>query len=106
LNETVEQNIKMRSSLNTYRKEEVVRAVSGGLAETQREKLKKISEGVEYTTRSEFAEKLVSLKEAYFTKKTSPKSEEQQPLFEQTSKPATSSDMAVYTQTLSKLKKD
>jgi hypothetical protein len=59
----------MRSSLNTYRKEEVVREVSGGLAETQREKLQKISDRVEYTRRSEFAQKLVSLNEAYFTKR-------------------------------------
>ena len=107
LNESVETNIKMRASLNAYRKEEVVRAVSGGLAETQREKLKKLAEGVEYTTRKEFAEKLNTLKESYFPKKGAAKKEdiltEQAPA----NKPAISGEMDVYTKTISKMgKKD
>lgn len=109
LNETIEQNTKMRASLNTYRKEEVLRAVSSGLADTQREKLAKLAEGVEYTTRKEFATKLVSLKEAYFPKAsaTKPMKREEQPLVEsvQKTKPAKDDDMALYTQTLSKMNK-
>lgn len=105
LNETVEQNIKMRQSLNTYRKEEVVRAVSNGLAETQREKLKGLAEGVEYTTRKEFAEKVMGLREAYFSKRATPVVNNEQPLLEATQKPV-NNEMAVYKQTLSKMKKD
>ena len=103
LNEAIESNVKMRSSLSTYRKEEVVRAVSSGLAETQREKLKGLAEGVEYTTRKEYAEKVLSLKEAYFPKKTTPVKQDEQPLMEATKQPT--SDMAVYTKTLSKMNK-
>jgi hypothetical protein len=106
LNEAIELNTKMRSSLNTYRKEDVVRAVSSGLADTQREKLAKLAEGVEYTTRKEFAAKLVSLKEAYFPKAaaTKPLKKEEQPLVESVQKPK-NNEMAVYTQTLAKMNK-
>ena len=105
LNEQIEMNTKMRASLNAYRKEEVVRAVSSGLADTQYEKLAKLAEGVEYTTRKEFASKLVSLKEAYFPKKVAkPVKEEQQPLVESVQKPK-NNEMALYTQTLAKMNK-
>jgi hypothetical protein len=96
----------MRSSLNTYRKEEVIRAVSNDLVDTQREKLKKLSEGVEYTTRKEFAEKLKSLKESYFPKKTTAVRREEQPLVESVQKPAANSEMSVYSQMISKMKKN
>lgn len=110
LNETIESNTKMRSSLNMYRKEEVIRAVSGGLADTQREKLAKLAEGVEYTTRKEFAAKLVSLKEAYFQKSTKQLQKEEQPLLESATTPSkktsVNSEMALYTQTLAKMNKN
>jgi len=106
LNEAIELNTKMRSSLNTYRKEDVVRAVSSGLADTQREKLAKLAEGVEYTTRKEFAAKLVSLKEAYFPKAaaTKPLKKEEQPLVESVQKPK-NNEMSLYSQTLTKMNK-
>ena len=105
LNESIELNTKMRASLSAYRKEEVIRAVSGGLADTQREKLAKLAEGVEYTTRKEFQAKLVSLKEAYFTKATKPLKKEEQPLVESVTKPVKNDEMSVYTQTLAKMNK-
>jgi len=104
LNEAIEGNVKMRSSLNTYRKEEVVRAVSGGLAETQRERLKGLAEGVEYTTRKEFASKLMTLKEHYFAKKATPVKSEEQPLMESVSNP--NSEMSVYSKTLAKMNRE
>jgi hypothetical protein len=105
LNEQIETNTKMRASLNAYRKEEVVRAVSGGLVDTQREKLAKLAEGVEYTTRKEFAAKLSSLKEAYFPRKAAAKPvREEQPLMESVQTPK-NDEMALYTQTLTKMNK-
>ena len=95
LNESVEMNVKMRSSLNAYRKEEVVRAVSAGLADTQREKLKKLAEGVEYSTRKEFAEKMLALKESYFPKKATPVQKDQAPLVEEKQNSATSTDPSI-----------
>jgi hypothetical protein len=104
LNEAIETNTKMRASLNSYRKEEVIRAVSGELAETQREKLAKLAEGVEYTTRKEFAAKLTTIKEGFFAKSTKPLKREEQPLVESVQKPA-NDEMSVYTKTLTKMNK-
>jgi hypothetical protein len=104
LNESIELNTKMRSSLNAYRKEEVVRAVSSGLADTQREKLAKLAEGVEYTTRKDFQAKLVTIKESFFTKAIKPLKKEEQPLVESVQKPK-NDEMSVYTQTLAKMNK-
>ena len=105
LNEQIETNTKMRASLNAYRKEEVVRMVSGGLADTQREKLAKLAEGVEYTTRKEFAAKLTTIREGFFSKSAKPLKKEEQPLVESVQKPATSTEMSIYSQTLSKMNK-
>ena len=79
--------------------------MSNGLADTQREKLKKLAEGVEYTTRKEFAEKLNSLKESYFPKKATAVKKEETPLMESVQKPAVSGEMDVYTKTLAKMNK-
>lgn len=104
LNESVESNVKLRSTVNAYRKEEVVRAVSSGLPETQRERLAKLAEGVDFTTRKDFSEKLVSLRESYFPKKAASVKKEE-PLVEQVA-PKTANEMSLYTKTLSKFKKD
>jgi hypothetical protein len=102
LNESVNTNVKMRSALSAYRKEEVIRAVSGGLADTQAEKLRKLAEGVEYTTRKEFAEKVTALKESYFAKAATPRKEE--PLARP--KQTISEEMETYSKTLAKFKKN
>jgi hypothetical protein len=92
LNEAVESNVKMRASLNAYRKEEVIRASSAGLADTQRDQLKKLAEDVDYTTRKEFSERLLTIKEAYFPRKSNPvkaddRSREAAPLVEEKKTP-------------------
>ena len=102
LNEALEVNIKMRSSLSGYRKEEAVRAVGAGLSDTQRDKLTKLSEGVDYSTRKEFTEKLTSLKESYFPKVTAPKAEES--LMERTIAAPASAEMQAINEVLSKLR--
>ena len=97
LDESVQTSVKMRASLNAYRKEEVIRAVSAGLADTQRDKLKKLAEGVNYTTRKDFAEKLQSLKESYFPKTATPVKKDEKPLTEEKTTPqgTSSSDSTI-----------
>ena len=51
-----------------YRKEEVLRSVSEELAETEKEKLSKLSEGIDYEDDTQYQEKLEILKENYFQK--------------------------------------
>ena len=68
VNEQTKENVKLRESINRYRREEAVRVASKGLTETQADKLRKVSEGITFTSREQFASALTTLKESYFPK--------------------------------------
>jgi hypothetical protein len=65
LTEEVNKSVQMKKELNESKKVEAIHAVCEGLTQTQVEKLKSLAEGVEFTTETEFAEKLETLKESY-----------------------------------------
>jgi len=73
LNEQVQVNAKQRQQVAEMKKEAVVRVVSEGLPATQAEKLRGLAEGIEYTTRKEFAKRMFDLRESYFPKTKSEK---------------------------------
>ena len=65
LNEEIQKSIEYRKEINEHRRIQAVQAVCEGLTQTQVEKLKSLAEGVEFTSEEDFAEKLITLKEAY-----------------------------------------
>jgi len=65
LNEEMHRSIQFKKEINEHKKLEALQTVCEGLTQTQTEKLKSLAESVEFTTEEEFAEKLVTLKEAY-----------------------------------------
>ena len=83
--------------------------VATGLAETQKEKLASLAEGVEFETEEDFRKKVETIKESYFTKKaevvaeakTEPTEESSEPLVEET----TSSTMSKYVDALARWSK-
>ena len=75
LDEQVKRNIELQNRLNESSKQVIVNLVSEGLADTQKEKLASLAEGVEYTTEEEFSKKLTTIKESYFTKESVTKAE-------------------------------
>jgi hypothetical protein len=75
LDEQVKRNIELQNRLNESTKQVIVNLVSEGLADTQKEKLASLAEGVEYTTEEEFSKKLTTIKESYFTKESVTKAE-------------------------------
>ena len=75
LDEQVKANVKLQSRLNETAKLNVVNQVSDGLADTQKDKLAALAEGVEFTTEEEFSKKVTTIKESYFTEKTVTQSE-------------------------------
>ena len=75
LDEQVKANVKLQSRLNETAKINVVNQVSDGLADTQKDKLAALAEGVEFTTEEEFSKKVKTIKESYFTEKTVTQSE-------------------------------
>ncbi|BCV00443.1 MAG: hypothetical protein CM15mV34_2170 [Caudoviricetes sp.] len=80
-----------------------------GLAETQKEKLASLAEGVEFETEEDYRKKVETIKESYFTKKaevvaeakTDPTEESSEPLVEST----TSSTMSKYVDAIARWSK-
>jgi len=72
LNEQIEKNISLNKRLGESTADGIFREVAEGLAETQKEKLQSLAEGVEFVGESEYREKLVTLKESYFPKDGKP----------------------------------
>ena len=76
LNEQIDLNVEMHKKLGGYIKNGIVSEVSVGLAETQKDKLQSLSEGVEFTTEQDFREKIETLKESYFARAAAPATED------------------------------
>ena len=66
LDEQVKANVKLQGRLDESAKTVVLNIVSEGLADTQKDKLASLAEGVEFETEEKFAEKLKTLRESYF----------------------------------------
>lgn len=66
LNEQIEKNISLNKRLGESTADGIFIEVAEGLAETQKEKLQSLAEGVEFVGEDAYREKLVTLKESYF----------------------------------------
>lgn len=66
LDEQVKANVKLQNRLNESAKLNVLSTVSEGLADTQKEKLAALAEGLEYVTEEDFSKKVKTIKESYF----------------------------------------
>jgi len=75
LDEQVKANVKLQSRLNETAKLNILNTVSEGLADTQKDKLAALAEGVEFTTEEEFSTKVKTIKESYFKEATVTQSE-------------------------------
>lgn len=68
LDETISDNVSLANELTEFRKASVFEEVTDGLAGTEKEKLVKLIEGVEYENDESFAEKVKVIRENYFPK--------------------------------------
>ena len=68
LDETISDNVTLANELTEFKKSSVFEQVTDGLAETEKEKLGKLIEGVEYENDEAFSEKIKVIKENYFPK--------------------------------------
>ena len=91
LNEQIDTNIALNKQIGEYSKMEIVNDAATGLAETQKEKLASLAEGVEFENEEDFRKKIETIKESYFTRKaevaekaTEPTEEASAPLVEST----------------------
>ena len=91
LNEQIDTNIALNKRIGEFVKMEIVNECAAGLAETQKEKLASLAEGVEFETEEDFRNKVETIKESYFTRKAElaesanePTEEVTEPLVEET----------------------
>ena len=75
LDEQVKANVKLQNRLDESARVVVLKNVSEGLADTQKDKLAALAEGIEFTTEEEFTKKVTTIKESYFKESTVTQSE-------------------------------
>ena len=75
LDEQVKANVKLQNRLNESAKTNILATVSEGLADTQKEKLAALAEGLEFVSEESFSKKVSTIKEAYFKEAAAPQSE-------------------------------
>ena len=75
LDEQVKANVKLQNRLNESAKTVILKQVSEGLADTQKDKLSALAEGVEFKSEEEYSKKLNTIKESYFPKEKAQVSE-------------------------------
>ena len=69
LDEQVKDNVKLQSRLNETAKTNILNTISEGLADTQKDKLSKLAEAVDFISEEDFTKKVTTFKEAYFSEK-------------------------------------
>jgi hypothetical protein len=75
LDEQVKANVKLQNRLNETAKLNILNTVSEGLADTQKEKLAALAEGLEFVSEESFSKKVTTIKESYFKGTAAPVSE-------------------------------
>ena len=76
LNEQIETNVELNQTVGTYIKNGIIAEISEGLAQTQKEKLASLAEGVEFVSEESYREKIETIKENYFPKTQASSSED------------------------------
>ena len=71
LDEQVKANVKLQNRLSESAKLNILSTVSEGLADTQKEKLAALAEGLEFVSEESFAKKVTTIKESYFKEASS-----------------------------------
>lgn len=66
LNEEIEKNVKLSKEVETVQRDGIIRDVVEGMTIQQADKIRSLSEGVEFTSTEDFAEKVKVIKENYF----------------------------------------
>ena len=77
VNAEMEKNILYSKEINEMKKEKVLQVISEDLSETQTEKLKSLSDGIEFENEDDYKEKLETVKENYFPSEETVESDEE-----------------------------
>ncbi len=106
LNKELKKNIELSEQIEELHKTTVISELSEGLTDLQAEKMKSLSEGVDFISVDDFAEKIEMLKENYFNSDEEQLTEtifdEDEPLEEEATSPRVTGEMAQYMSAISR----
>jgi hypothetical protein len=106
VNEMTEKNLELSKVVNEKQVDEVTSSLSEGMTDTQKDKLKKLTEAISYSDVEEFRKKVAIIKETYFPSKSEVKVIQDQLLSESVEEPekapAIDPGMQMYVSSLSK----
>ena len=104
LNKTTEDNIELHNAVSEYRKQEIVREQSLGLADTEAEKLSELVNDIEFEDADTFETKVKTVRESYFKTDEVESVDEVDSLLgeENADQSVVSESMARYTQAINK----
>ena len=108
LDESINTSVDIKKELAEYKKAETLREVSEDLADTEKEKLGKLADGIDFEDKSQYSEKLEVIKENYFPKQQSETITEELENTEKeqdSSEPAVDPIMSKYASALTRLNK-
>ena len=106
LNEQIDKNVALKKRLSESTSDVIFAEVSEGLAITQKEKLQSLSESVEFESEDNYREKLVTLRDSYFsTEKQKDTAETISESTETGHQPQYSGTMETYLQSLQRVTK-
>ena len=104
LNEQLEKNVALRNEVNDSGCQIIFEEVADTLTDTEVDKLRSLSEGLEYETQEQYKEKLGILKENYFSKSVSVDNSDPVENIDGSADGDTSTPMARYTKVLDRMK--
>jgi hypothetical protein len=103
LNEQLDTNIEVSKELDEAKKSDVFDVLSEGLADTQTEKLRSLTEGLEYVDLDDYSRKVEIIKENYFGKSAIvEETDELDPVNEESDAKYVDPQMALYAKSISK----
>ena len=103
LNEQIDTNIEVSKELDEAKKSDVFDTLSEGLAYTQAEKLRSLTEGLEYVDLDDYSRKVEIIKENYFGKSAIvEEADELDPVNEESDTKYVDPQMALYAKSISK----
>lgn len=106
LNSTTGDAIALAEELETYKRESIISEACRDLADTQTEKLKGLVEGLDFENEEQFAKKVATVKESYFSKEIVEQTSEAESVVEEADEEVeVSSIMEHYLTTLRKTSK-
>ena len=104
-NTAIAKQLEMATQLEEYQRAAIIAEASDGLVETQVEKLKKLAEDVDFDDEETFTQKVATIKESYFTKKSAESADIEEDTSDDDIQAVASDTMAQYLSAIQRTKK-